>query len=453
LLLAKLTLALAELPLALPATLAVVVEAARFFADLEERRWPKAQTNTDTAIELVVRTEGYAHRHQRAVVDLETCRAIQVLDFVEHVDVPGRNPNSHREKEIIRVKITIRANQWIILIRANGALQSEADENSHQAFNIKNFHFHFFRICPFIGAINRFNSFDLSALPSPPTRLALDAFAFGGLRREMPEKPKPAAPVASALAASAMSTAAQPSVVSQPVMAGTVDLSAQSAPQMTTASPTALSAPPVVPEILTYPKASFWERLGAAFLDVILVSILCAVGHPIAPLIALAYFSGLWAWKGTTIGGIITYMILVVVGVLNFGLSESGIKTTAVMYLVAFIVHFFETKIVTPRVLGHRIAFTSFAIITVLVASVLTFGIGRGILTGLFLLVAFKALVEIADEGRQARGASKPDGAVVGPQPAPVALTPVAPGATSAGSAGLGTRPPQSKRGRRRGQR
>jgi hypothetical protein len=67
--------------------------------------------------------------------------------------------------------------------------------------------------------------------------------AFGGLRREMPEKPKLAAPVASALAASAMSTAAQPSVVSQPVMAGTVDLSAQSAPQMTAASPTAPSAP------------------------------------------------------------------------------------------------------------------------------------------------------------------------------------------------------------------
>jgi uncharacterized RDD family membrane protein YckC len=35
------------------------------------------------------------------------------------------------------------------------------------------------------------------------------------------------------------------------------------------------------------------------------VSILCALLHPIASLIALAYFSGLWAWKGTTIGGIV----------------------------------------------------------------------------------------------------------------------------------------------------
>jgi uncharacterized RDD family membrane protein YckC len=54
-----------------------------------------------------------------------------------------------------------------------------------------------------------------------------------------------------------------------------------------------------------YPRASFWERLGAAVLDVILVGILCAVLHPIAPVVALIYFAALWAWKGTTIGGIV----------------------------------------------------------------------------------------------------------------------------------------------------
>lgn len=155
-----------------------------------------------------------------------------------------------------------------------------------------------------------------------------------------------------------------------------------------------------------------------------------------------------------TIGGIITYLILVVVGILNFGLSHDGIKTTAVMYVVAFIVHFAETKFVTPRVLGHRIAFTSFAIITVLVASVLVFGIGRGILAGLFLLVAFKALIELADEGRQARGRSEREGVVAGLQPMPVTLTPISPAVGSVGAAGLVKQPPpHSKRGRRRGRR
>jgi len=62
-----------------------------------------------------------------------------------------------------------------------------------------------------------------------------------------------------------------------------------------------------LPDAWAFPKASFWERIGAAFLDVVLVSILGGVvGHaPVGFLVALAYFSGMWAWKGTTIGGIV----------------------------------------------------------------------------------------------------------------------------------------------------
>lgn len=47
--------------------------------------------------------------------------------------------------------------------------------------------------------------------------------------------------------------------------------------------------------------------MAAAFLDVVLVSILGALvgGPPLGLLVALAYFTGMWAWKGTTIGGIV----------------------------------------------------------------------------------------------------------------------------------------------------
>ena len=47
--------------------------------------------------------------------------------------------------------------------------------------------------------------------------------------------------------------------------------------------------------------------MGAAFLDVILVSILFGLvgGPPFGFLVVLAYFAGLWAWKGTTVGGVI----------------------------------------------------------------------------------------------------------------------------------------------------
>jgi uncharacterized RDD family membrane protein YckC len=73
-----------------------------------------------------------------------------------------------------------------------------------------------------------------------------------------------------------------------------------------------------VPENLTYPRAGFWERLAAGFLDLILVSILAGLtsapplpivhhfgGPSFGLLVALAYFAGMWAWKGTTVGGIV----------------------------------------------------------------------------------------------------------------------------------------------------
>jgi len=65
--------------------------------------------------------------------------------------------------------------------------------------------------------------------------------------------------------------------------------------------------PNVQPESIAYPRSSFWERMGAAFLDVVLVSIIGSWvgGPPLAFLVALAYFAGMWAWKGTTVGGIV----------------------------------------------------------------------------------------------------------------------------------------------------
>ena len=47
--------------------------------------------------------------------------------------------------------------------------------------------------------------------------------------------------------------------------------------------------------------------MGAAFLDMVIVGILGAVTHfpPLALLVTLAYFAGMWAWKQTTIGGIV----------------------------------------------------------------------------------------------------------------------------------------------------
>jgi uncharacterized RDD family membrane protein YckC len=138
---------------------------------------------------------------------------------------------------------------------------------------------------------------------------------FAGLRREIPPKPTPPTggtpapvspwPATAAPPAPAMGTASPLAGEALNVSTATV---AAPAPEPAPASAT----PPPVPasrveEALQYPRAGFWERLGAAFLDVVLVSLLSAVVHgpPWGFLIALAYFAGMWTWKGTTIGGIV----------------------------------------------------------------------------------------------------------------------------------------------------
>jgi len=85
------------------------------------------------------------------------------------------------------------------------------------------------------------------------------------------------------------------------------------AQEQTNASASASAATPMEPvraAVLTSaPVAGFWERMGAAFLDLALLCVVAAMTArmigPLILLIGLAYFAGMWAWKGTTIGGIV----------------------------------------------------------------------------------------------------------------------------------------------------
>jgi uncharacterized RDD family membrane protein YckC len=137
--------------------------------------------------------------------------------------------------------------------------------------------------------------------------------AFGSLRREMPERPVTPPPATltpppnppttagtSAFQASAPSTGMDSGVAPAPDAAeGGLPPKPMSAHAATVAVAQS--------EALVHPRAGLLERLGAAFLDVVLVSILGAVvgGPPLGLLVALAYFAGMWAWKGTTLGGIV----------------------------------------------------------------------------------------------------------------------------------------------------
>ncbi len=122
---------------------------------------------------------------------------------------------------------------------------------------------------------------------------------FSSFRQEMPEKPPIPAPL---FQPAPMVGPAGATAWGEPAAAG-----GSSAPPPPIGTPTGAAGSPSLPEGLSQVKASFWERMGAAFLDIILIGIVAHLVHgpPFALLIALAYFAGMWAWKGTTIGGIV----------------------------------------------------------------------------------------------------------------------------------------------------
>jgi len=159
---------------------------------------------------------------------------------------------------------------------------------------------------------------------------------FGSARREMPERPAstpaptlpaPFHPTGAAgtasfalnpedtsrspgnptAAASMASFAAGTGAPGNPESASTPIASALAGGPSPTPMAAPTPAPTAAPEALVYPRASFWDRMGAGFLDVVLVAILSSIvgGAPWGFLVALAYFAGMWAWKGTSVGGIV----------------------------------------------------------------------------------------------------------------------------------------------------
>jgi uncharacterized RDD family membrane protein YckC len=152
--------------------------------------------------------------------------------------------------------------------------------------------------------------------------------AFGSLRREMPEKPPTPPPAYGTPPAMAIMgvvpmtgtppirPGATPAGTSEAPMASAVP--PQGAPPVQTTPAAAPATPPVLGESLSFPKAGFGERMGAAFLDMVVVGFIAGIAHgplgfllaflsgpPIFFIVALAYFAGMWAWKGTTVGGIV----------------------------------------------------------------------------------------------------------------------------------------------------
>jgi len=85
---------------------------------------------------------------------------------------------------------------------------------------------------------------------------------------------------------------------------------------VTAAVPVA-SDPPLIPgavspaDLISMSRAGFWLRTCATVLDVLLFVFVLILTGPKALLLWLIYHVAMWAWKGTTVGGIVVGIKLV----------------------------------------------------------------------------------------------------------------------------------------------
>lgn len=98
------------------------------------------------------------------------------------------------------------------------------------------------------------------------------------------------------------------------------------------------SGPPLTPpSALAYPRAGFWERMGAGFLDMVLIVLASAVAPPFFAFVAIAYFSAMWAWKGTTVGGIVVNLQVVRQDGQPLGFLAAFVRSLAALFSAAIL--------------------------------------------------------------------------------------------------------------------
>jgi uncharacterized RDD family membrane protein YckC len=137
------------------------------------------------------------------------------------------------------------------------------------------------------------------------------AAAFrAALRRERPARVREAEP-----AAFAASVAPQPAFAGAPAVVAPVSTFVPEPPPPIEEAPAEPTAPPpprehLATDLSIYPRATFLDRVAAFALDAILVAIAVNLLDLTRqdgwfPLLLIAYHIAFWAWRGTTLGGII----------------------------------------------------------------------------------------------------------------------------------------------------
>jgi uncharacterized RDD family membrane protein YckC len=163
------------------------------------------------------------------------------------------------------------------------------------------------------------------------------AFA-AAFRRENPPRPAPppGAPIPPPLSAFAQEGAA-PGTAGAEAAATAGGASAAFAAEPGAAASQAWTPPaPAASTLVALPRATFMERLGAFALDAVLIAIVVAllVPDPTFVLLFLVYRIGFWAWKGTTVGGIICQLRLVRVDGAPLGFADALVRGLASIFSI-----------------------------------------------------------------------------------------------------------------------
>jgi uncharacterized RDD family membrane protein YckC len=171
------------------------------------------------------------------------------------------------------------------------------------------------------------------------------AIGFGGattafraaLRREQPPRvqaPRPIEPVVAAEPRPAASP--EPAYAAAPVAAFVPDPGVAA-----DAAGSAVPPPVSVPgDLAVYPRAAFLDRVAAFAIDAILVGIAVNVldleRHDGAfPLLLLAYHVAFWAWRGTTLGGIIVGLRVVRVQGTDLRFADALVRGLTAVFSIA----------------------------------------------------------------------------------------------------------------------
>lgn len=139
--------------------------------------------------------------------------------------------------------------------------------------------------------------------------------------------------------ASAASSAAPPAADAASAVAAAAPMAGAQTVEDGPVAPAQADAPPhAAADLSVHPRADFGSRFGALALDVLLLGISAAllnIEDGWAFFLIIAYHVGFWAWKGTTIGGIVCRVRVVRPDGAPVGFTEALVRGLSAIFSVA----------------------------------------------------------------------------------------------------------------------